>query len=188
METSSRHQKQKLTLTESHRLARNTFRQLPFLSKSPLKRFSLIGAGVVAGLGIPVLAIASQHTPSSDSKASSQAQSTDIHINSSTSSDTEEVFSTVEVDSEPAADSAAPNQAAESNSDVQVMINGEPVPLVDGSVSQTIISNGNSSQVDVNVSVDGSSTSSSSNKTDISIETSSSSTEDTNTTRGSPRR
>ena len=92
METSSKRQKQKLTLAESHRIARRTLSQFAFLSNSPLKRVSILSVGVVAGLGLPALVVASQqhatqHNPSSQQTSSA---STQVNIDTTSSPDSGE--------------------------------------------------------------------------------------------------
>jgi hypothetical protein len=181
MATSLSHQKQKLPLSKSHRLARSIVRQFIPLSQLPIKRIGFVGVGVIAGVGVPALVFAAQQqavtvTP----KAQSNGSST-LTIESSAASQTGAAFSLSESSAPP------PNADSDPQASTNVTVNGEEITTEQGSVSRHYVSN-DGSNVDVNVTIDNSSTSSSNTSTNISIISSSSTSDSADTVRGSPRR
>jgi len=180
MATSADHQKQKLPLLKSRRLARSIVGQFIPLPESPLKRLGLVGVGVLTGVGVPALVFASQQqaTPGKVQSASSST----VTIQSTASSDQEGAVSPSETNSSSSASSGTAT-------DTSVVINGEKIPLPDNSSSTTQVVNQDGSQLDVNITVDHATTGTSSrNSTSISIDSSSSTESGQNSVRGSPRR
>lgn len=185
MDTSSRRQKQKLTLLKPRHLARSIVRQFIPLPASPLKRLGLVSAGLLTGVGLPALVFASQQHGSTTQKVQTTGSST-VTIHSTASSRAEGAAS---VQGQSLLGTPEAKTSSGPVVDTNVVINGETVPLGnDGTVTEHI-TNEDGSHVDINVTIDHTTTSSSSsnNTTDISID-SSSSTSSQNITRGSPRR
>jgi len=180
MATSARHQRQKLNLLKFRRSALGTPRPIVRLPESPLKSIGIVSLGVIVGFGVPTVVASQQHSPS---KTSSQENSSNVTIETTTSSSTGEVFSSSD---EPQAKASEPGSAT-------VKINGEAVPLENGSVTRTY-TDSFSGNVDVSVTIDhsshSSSSTSSSTSTNISIDSSSASSDGSSQypTRGSPRR
>lgn len=177
MAASANHQKQKLTLLKPRRLARSIVRQFIPLPQAPLKRLGFVGISVLTGVGVPALVFAS-HQQATPEKTQSTGSST-VTIQSTASSRTEEAASF----------SSSPDAQPHSSPDVTVVINGETVPIPEGSVSEQVM-NSDGSQLDVSITVDQTASSSSStrNSTNIDIDSSSSSTDGQDPVRGSPRR
>lgn len=184
MATSADHQKQKLTPLKSRRLAQNIIGQFIPLPGSPLKRFSLIGAGLLVSIGTPVLVLASQH-PKSPSRNMESAAASTVTIQSTASSHAEGAVSLYGKAPETQTDQSSQTSPVNTT----VVINGETVPTTGNSVSERIL-NDDGSRVDIDITIDDSTpSSSSSNSVNISIDSpSSSSTVDQTDTRGSPRR
>lgn len=183
MQSSSRHQQQTHILSKLRRPAPGTERQSVRPTRMPKKRLTIITLGMVAGLGVPTLVFASQQhfTTNSSTEVSRPEKSTPLE----TSSTTEEVFSSsaieMQIETTPETSGGTVGQAT---------INGETIPLTNGSVTTRHI-DGDSNSVDVDISVNNGDTStsiSSSSSTEIHIESNSSSDDETNNTRGSPRR
>lgn len=183
METSAHHQKQKRILSKPHRLARSIVGQFTSLSESPLKRVSIIGIGVLAGVGVPAIVFASQQQvsprkvqPTTPSTASSQRSAPSTAEGASPSSD--ETLS------------AIPLPESESANSI-VTINGEKIATDNGSVSRQIV-NSDGSQVNIDISIentpDTNSSNTSTNSTQINVNSSSTKVSGQNTVRGSPRR
>lgn len=183
MATSADHQKQKLTLSKSHRLAQSIIGQFIPLPESPLKRFGLIGAGLLASVSVPMFVLASQQ-PRVPSRSMETTASSTVTVQSTASSHAEGAVSLYGDVSEVQAQSSTQNPLVNAT----VTVNGETIPVTDNSLSEQI-TNDDGSQVNVDVTIDGSTSfSSSSNTVDISIDSSSSTSNNQNDTRGSPRR
>lgn len=179
MATSADHQKQKLPLLKSRRLARSIVRQFIPLPESPLKRLGLVSIGVLTGVGVPALVFASQQQASPEKVQ--PASSSTVTIQNTASSDHEEAVSSSETNSSSAA-------STDAVTDTNVVINGETIPIPDGSVSKQVISQ-DGSQLDVDITVDHTTTGTSSNNTtSITIDSYSSTTSGQDSVRGSPRR
>lgn len=187
METSAYHQKQKRTLSKPHRIAQSIVGQFTSLSDSPLKRVSLIGIGVLTGVGVPAIVFATQQQ-AVPLKAQSTTSST-VTIQNTAPSDNEGASTSTSS----AASSVKIHSAENSPDNTSVTINGEEIATGNGTVSRQII-NDDGSQVNVDVSIDNNTTTantsgSSTNSTHIYVNSSSSSSTDgQNSVRGSPRR
>ena len=183
MEASSNHQKQKLPLLKRRRLARSIVRQFIPLPQSPLKRIGIVSASILTGVGVPAALVFAAQQPNPETQKTQSTGSSTVTIHSTTSSQAEGASSLQGFDANASDSTQSPN------ANTQVVINGESVPLTDGTVSQEITNN-SGTHVDINVTIDHSTTSSSSSSTttDISIDSSSSSSSDDQNPRGSPRR
>lgn len=182
MDTSSRHQKQKLTLLKPRRLALSIVGQFIPLPESPLKRIGLVGAGILTGVSLPAFVFASQQQVPTHKVETTGSSTVTIQSTASSHAEGATSFQNQPLQTD---DPKAQNQ---STTDATVVINGEQVPLTEGTVSEQIV-NEDGSRVDINVTIDHTTSSnSSSNTTDIYIDSSSSTTNEQNTTRGSPRR
>lgn len=191
MHASSTNQKQKLSLLKSRRSASRAPRPLEKLSRIQRRRLGILTVGIIAGLGFPALAYAAQQNLLHPGPTP-QAQSASTHINIDTSSSPTQGEDFLSPDDQTVDKSQA--SPADDEPAATVVINGENVPLVNGSVSKQVPTS-NDGNVDVQVMVDNSSTSSSvsssSTSTEINIDSSSSTSAGNETSidiRGSPRR
>ena len=195
MHASSTNQKQKLSLLKSRRTATSAPRPLEMLPRTHRKRLGILVAGLIAGLGFPALAFAVQQSLDQPGPAqNSQSASTHINVNTSPSPTTGEDFLSPDDGSGANTRDASSSNPADSEPAATVIINGEQVPLVNGSITKQIPASG-AGNVDVDVTVDhsssGSANSSSNSSTEIHIDSSTSSSTDHETNidiRGSPRR
>jgi hypothetical protein len=197
MRASSRNQKQTLILLNSRRSALNAPRHLSWhMSRRLSRKLSLLGLGITVGVGLPVLVYASQQPAINDrSQHPSPIQSSDQTDITTSPPLLSEGGISLEVSSD--AQGASPPSDSVSKPEVpkaHVTINGEAVPLTNGSISKTLQDN-SGNVVDIQVQVDSNSTSQSVSSSDgsvhISVESSSSSTGSATTDdpiRGSPRR
>lgn len=183
MPSSWKRQQQTYYPTKSRRYAHRTVRHPFHFIGTPKRRLIIVSLSIVASLGLPALVLATQQYSKGDS--SPTVTSPDQPTPLVTSSTNEEVFSSSVVDvqvlSSPKSSSEIVGQAT---------VNGEVIPLMNGS-STTRLIEGDSNSVEVDVSVkngDSSTSVSSSSSTEVNVESHSSSNSDTNQTRGSPRR
>lgn len=184
MQASSKRQQQTHILSKLRRPAPGTARHSVRLSRAPKKRLTMITLGMVAGLGLPALAFASQQHLTNDASFET-SRSEPSSTQTETSSPAEEVFSSSVIDMKV---ETAPGSSGEMVG--QATINGETIPLTnDSTTTRHIDSDSNSVNVDISVDNGDASTSiSSSSSTEVHIESYSSSDGETNNTRGSPRR
>lgn len=191
MGTSSKHQKQKLTLTETSPLARYTnFKRTHRAKKS--KRATVLGLGILGAVTLPALVYASSNPQLNPFSKSNASQSTSIKIESNTSSQPEEVFSISEETTEqPGSETAPSDSNGDAMPNVDVTVNGQSIPVTEGTTSR-VIENDDGSTVEVDVSAHSStSDSSESSRSSTRVRThsstsSSTSLDSTITTRGSP--
>lgn len=152
METSSKHQKQKLTLTETSPLARHTDFKLPHRAKKSKRATTVLGIGILGAVTLPALVYASfgqQLNPFTKSNAS---QSTSIKIENSASSSPDEAFSISEETTDQPDDSTpSPDNLSDTAPNVDVTVNGQSIPVTEGTTSRTI-ENDDGSTVEVDVS------------------------------------
>ena len=183
METSAHHQKQKRILSKPHRLARSIVGQFTSLSESPLKRVSIIGIGVLAGVGVPAIVFASQQQ-TAPRKMQSTAPSTATSQNAAPSTDEGAASLSASI-------THTTSSAEDLSKNTSMTINGEKIATDNGSVSRQIV-NSDGSEVNVDISIEntpsttvsGTSTSS----THVYVDSSSSAVNGQNPVRGSPRR
>lgn len=178
MDIPSKHPEQTLTLTEPHRIVRRTLKAPRWSRALPLRRLSIFGAGLIAALGLPVFALASQQD--NDSETNSAASHTTVNSNEP-SPPNGEGFSTTTVNSS----SNPPESPA-----VKLTVDGVPLPTQDTPSTQSYTVTSNDNTLDVSVSIDNSSSSgdTSNTSTEIVVDSYSSSEDASNINRGSPRR
>jgi len=176
-------QKQKLSLKDFHNLARSSLQSSSKYRRLFRPRTLLIG--LTATVGISSIAYAANDgafTPQPIKPVHSSASS-------STTGDTHKTETTITVENSSGSNTpSAIETPTSSNSDAQVTINNQAVPLENGTVQRTFTdSNGSTYSVDISIDSSSSMNGSSSSSTDIIIDSSSSSTSE-NSNRGSPRR
>ena len=186
--------KQIPSLRKTHLLARSDTKNILRRYTRPMRTSGIIIAGITTVAGVSSLAFALQHEniPHSSVKNTSNSSVTAPGISTESSSSI-----SIEASSQPVAEdplpSSSPSSIPEPTITGNATINGESIPLTQGTVERTF-TDSSGTQHSVSISIDGQSTvvesNSSSTNTNISIDShSSSSTDDTrNITRGSPRR
>lgn len=183
--------KQTLSLKNFRRFALSS-PQPPALQK-PRYRFrsSSLLVGLTATVGITSIAFAATqqgfHPKSNQINKASTSTSTPLHNQQSVNADIN-IQNAGSSNNTTQQDEVAPGAAAINNSNAQVTINNESIPINNGTIQRTFTdSNGSTYSVTVNVDSDSTSESADHSYTDINIHSSGSSSSD-NMTRGSPRR
>ena len=191
MNSSSSDQRQKLIPTKFRRPAASALRPFIYLAQNRKKRLGLLGLGILTGIGLPALALAGgqqpDEQPPSAAASRQHTSSTRVQINTQSSLDSGEDFS---LDAPAESSNETTQSSAQDAPAASVTINGEDVPLVDGSVTRQT-TDGSGNIVDIQIDVENAQTSSldsdSSSSTDVSIESSSTTDESSRPIRGSPR-
>lgn len=178
--------KQKRPLNDFHLLARRSFSSRNIRRFVLRPRFLIVGLAATIGVSSFVIAAAQQNTQIKANLSSSTGFSSDSSADANNTSKAD-----ITIDASASETANPSNNNSESETDTQVTINGENIPVNNGTVHRTITSDNGSLDVDVSINSSSSSNSRSNSSTRIDIDAGSNSSirstiRSNSTSRGSP--